>query len=178
MSVGRHTAVLRGIAHARLYASAGDGLETIFSKLAGGNCGWVSGRFAKLLKAVHEGKTSQEVLREELGRAEKRSSRGYALLLAALLCEGDGVDKRLASATEDVIEEANNQATRNTARARFFSKIVAIAMVMSFAPIIYGFIAERVGQHVPDFPNPSPAYTLTLSAFIIAASGFLMVGRD
>lgn len=178
MSTGRHTAVLRGIAHARLYASAGDGLETIICKLATGNCGWVSKRFARQLHALRSGKGADEVLGKELRRAEKGSSRGYALLVGALLADGNAVDQRLAAATADVIAEAENQATKNTDRARFFSKMIALAMVMCFAPAIYGYIIKRASQAIDNLPTPNPAYTLGFSAAMIAVCAFLMVGRD
>ncbi len=179
MSGGRQTALLRGIAHARLYSSAGDGLETIVSKLANGDCGWLSKRFAVLLRSMHKGTPAQDVLSKELQRAEKRTSdRSYALLLGALLAEGDSVDQRLADATTDVLRAAENQATKNTARAQFFSKLTAIAMVLCFGPVIYGFILKRASKVMESVPETNPGLALGLSAAAICVFAFLMVGRE
>lgn len=179
MSGGRQTAVLRGIAHARLYSSAGDGLETIVSKLATGDCGWVSKRFAAMLRAMHKGKTVHDVLGKELQKSEKRTAmRSYALLLGALLAEGDSVDQRLAAATTDVIGSAENLATKNTDRAKFFSKLIAIAMVMCFGPVIYGYILKRASNVIENVPEPNPALPLSISALAICVFAFLMVGRE
>ena len=178
MADGRHTAVLRGIAHARLYVSAGDGLETVITRLAKSHCGWVSKRFEVLRRKMIGGKTAPEVLGKELQSVERKTKkRGYALLLGALLAEGEQVDQRLASATQAVLDDADNQVAKNTDRARFFSKLTATAMVTCFFPPLLGFIMARAKGYVA-LPEPDPALSFAVSGVLIASCAFLMSGRE
>ncbi|MCA9580770.1 MAG: hypothetical protein KC416_03190 [Myxococcales bacterium] len=163
----KHLPLLRAITQARLHASTGAGVETIVTRLAGGELPGISNRFEKIRKDLAEGMPAEERLTKEVHWAEKRKERRlYGALVGALLAEGSGGGMRLHAVSEEIIVATASLAKKREERARAVARFASVVFVLPLLLPVLHFAQQRVQGWVT-VPTLDPAVAFTLIGMAI-----------
>jgi hypothetical protein len=172
---------LRGIAHARLWARSGAANETVLEALAKSGIPGVASDARGMVRRMHEGALSEEVLREAVQRVEgSRGERGLAILYGALLSDGSGAEERLRVGTEELLEEHEIRSRSRAKQARFGLRVGITAMMGALSVPILLFLHERLSKQkflpVPTL-DVEPDWLFHRVLMIVAASIVFLAWR-
>ncbi len=136
--------LLRAIAHARMYATSGRGLEAVVHKLVHSGLGTMSKVLEPALVKMEDGELAVSAVRSVLDAQTDPHVRSY---LSSLITSGKGGVQRLDELAEAIHTERAAKAEMYGARLTGIVNMTAAIFVFAFVPT-----CARVFANVPENP--------------------------
>jgi len=160
---------LRALAVVRLRLAAGEGLESILTRLHDGDLGKVSQALRAPMRRIRAGQDARRVLQEQLAVHPNRSWRE---LVGCLLAEGRAAEQRMDELAREI------QSARKTTTEQFAKRLdgrltlFAVLFVLTFAQVFVQIFAAVPDNDILPTISLPPAF---VAAFYLVLSTILAV---
>ena len=159
---------LQALALLRMHLDSGVGVETALFYLSRSEFGMPARRARSIIAKLQHGEELNIVLSKTLKKTEKKH-RQEELLWSALIVDSGSGDKRLESASEEILQKAKIDSEQFAAGLSRVTQLVGVVMMLGILPAVFSFLGKLPeDSFIPAFkPNPMLVYGgLIIAAFL------------